>query len=179
MTAERSRDDTKQFDHLTVRAEVWPVAADEVGIWLLSGDDAWRSSFISTDGEPHSAVERLLDEGHASPELMHSTSWRMDGGSVILTYVAIVDCASPVRESWPEARPISAEVLAAVGKPLPTPPTGLPMPRYIDVLAHAIRHIRFLMDTDTEARSAMDERWQTYLKELSPTLTGMYERDIG
>ena len=27
---------------MTVTVEVWPVSADEAGIWLVSGGDAWR-----------------------------------------------------------------------------------------------------------------------------------------
>ena len=30
------------MEPMTTRVEVWPVAADELGIWLISGDDAWR-----------------------------------------------------------------------------------------------------------------------------------------
>ena len=30
-------------ERMSVRAEVWGLSADEAGIWLVSGADAWRS----------------------------------------------------------------------------------------------------------------------------------------
>lgn len=166
-----------QFEPLKVRVEIWPVAADEVGIWLLSGIYAWRSLPIRADTNPHRAVEDILHEQEAAPQLLHSTSWRMDEDALMVTYIAVIECQSPVRQGWPEAKPVSDDMLQAVGKPSPTEPTESPVPREIDVLAHAIRHLRFLLDTDAEARQGLGEDWRSRLKELSPTLTGMYERE--
>jgi hypothetical protein len=42
----------------------------------------------------------------------------------------------------------------------------LPTPRYIDVLMRGIRHLRFLLDTDSESAAAFDEHWQRYLRAL-------------
>ena len=93
----------------------------------------------------------------------------------MLTYVAIVEYAELVRDEWPDAAPVKTEVLEVVGKPLPHGPTEVPTPRYIDVLAHGLRHLRFLLDTDSESRSAIDNTWRSHLTTFEPALSGMYE----
>lgn len=182
------------YERLGVQVEVWPVAADRIGIWLVSGTDAWRSEDIRQDTEPHRAVEDVLAENKAfTPEmaaalrevdrfpggsvvrLVHSPSWRVDGESVVLTYLAIIECSSLVRHEWPEAIPVSTEALDAVGKPVVHEPTGPPTPRHIDVLAHGLRHLRFLLETDSQSRGAMDATWRAHLAEYEPSLSGMYE----
>ena len=68
------------MEPMTTRVEVWPVAADELGIWLISGDDAWRPDLpVMADNEPHFDVELELASHHAkdSTTLLHSTSWRV------------------------------------------------------------------------------------------------------
>jgi len=163
-------------EHMGLSVEVWPVAADEVGIWLLSGDDAWRSPRIPADSEPHFEVELLL-AGHEmpTPALLHSTSWRPDGPNVVLTYVAVIPVVEVARAQWPSARPVTAGLLPAVGNPPPHGPADVPVPRYIDVLFHGLRHLRFLTDTDASARTVLTGHWATWLDEMQPALAGMYE----
>ena len=164
---------------MSVRVEVWPVAADEIGLWLLSGEDAWRSGPVMADDEPHSEVEYTLSK-HAAKDhtvLLHSTSWRVDGPHVVLTYMAVIDCPGLVRDDWPSALPISLDLADAVGKPLPYAPTEPPTPRYVDVLLHGLRHLRFLIETDTDNGAALGRHWDRHLAALSPALATMYERE--
>ena len=177
---------------LAVRVEVWPVAADRFGIWLVSPEgDAWRSDLLRADNEPHRAVQQVLrehpEQRHAaggaadSVRLLHSPSWRMDRDAVVLTYVAVLGGHGSheyVRDVWPDARPISHELTDAVGKPFPHGPIEPPTPRYIDVLLHGIRHLRFLLDTDDSARAELDDYWQLHLYNLHPALAGMYRIPI-
>ncbi len=158
-----------------VVVEVWPVAADKLGIWLVSGADAWRSPRVPSDSEPHFEVETLLLE-HAMPDatLLHSTSWRPDGPTVVLTYVAVIPVAEPVRVRWAAALPVSEQLLPAVGNPPPHGAAEIPVPRYIDVLHHGLRHMRFLLDTDASAREALTGHWAEHLEQLTPVLAGMY-----
>lgn len=164
------------MEKMGCRVEVWPVAADEHGIWLVSGGDAWRSSAIPADGEPHFEVE-LLIAGHdvELPSLLHSTSWRPDGSAIVLTYVAVLPCDGLVLSRWPGARPISADLLPIVGKPPAHGPAEVPVPRYVDVLHHGLRHMTYLMQTDASARSALVGYWARHLAQLEPALAGMYE----
>lgn len=167
-------------EHMGVRLEVWPVAADRAGIWLLAGD-AWRSDRLDADARPHGEVELLAYRN--APDLpiavYHSTSWRYDDPGVILTYIAVASVGDHVQDYVPMARPVTLDLLATVGKPWPHRADEEPIPRYVDVLVHAIRHLRFLLDTDTETADALGPRWRRQLAEVRPALAGLYtERRI-
>jgi hypothetical protein len=165
------------LEQMAIWTEVWPVAADKLGLWLVSGNDAWRSNLpIMADSEPHAEVENLITNHTIldNVALIHSTSWRVDGPSFILTYMAVVQCPDLVRGMWPNAMPISLDLAKAVGKPFPHAAAESPTPRYIDVLMHGLRHLRFLLNTDTDNASALDNYWQQHLSELQPALASMY-----
>lgn len=122
------------LEPMTVRVEVWPVAADETGLWLVSGDDALRSAAVPADSEPHAEVEITLARSGLMDHvtLLHSTSWRVDGPAILLTYVAVVATDDFVRGIWPGARPITVDLADAVGKPPTHAASEPPTPRYID-----------------------------------------------
>lgn len=157
--------------------EVWPVAADPARIWLLSGNGPWYSSLpVGSDSEPHAEVQDTLWANGAldRPLLLHSTSWRVDGQRLLLTYIAVIDVHGLVLDAWPDAQPVSLDLAEAVGGALPCHPANPPTPRHIDVLLHGIRHLRFLLDTDSANAAALNEHWRTHLKRLSPALARMY-----
>jgi hypothetical protein len=165
-------------EHMGAVVEVWPVAADEIGIWLASGGDAWRSPRIPADSEPHFEVESLLlAQGMGDVTLLHSTSWRADGPTIVLTYIAVLPVDGLVRERWAGALPVSEDLLPTVGNPPPHGASEIPIPRYVDVLHHGLRHLRFLLDTDATARDALTGHWVQHLTRLSPVLAGMYEAE--
>jgi len=194
-----TRTDDADTGRLGVQVEVWPLAADRYGIWLVSPEgDAWRSDLLAADTEPHRAVQEVLrgHDGHPAAaagaldavRLVHSTSWRTDraGGdnAVVLTYVAVLGGHGLVggggdmefvRDVWSDARPLTLEVSDAVGKPHNRSPIEPPTPRYIDVLMHGVRHLRFLLDTDAQATAALDDHWRDHLRNLEPALAGMYQ----
>ena len=89
--------------------EVWPLAADENGIWLLSGGDAWRTGPIPADSEPLFEVKLLVSEydSRMKLDLIHSTSWRVDGPAVILTWIGIARADGLVIDQWPHALPVT------------------------------------------------------------------------
>jgi hypothetical protein len=166
---------------MTVRVEVWPVVADEVGLWLVSGGDAWRSDAVMADSEPHAEVELLLWENGASGkvELIHSTSWRADGPSTVLTYMVIFNNEGLARDDWPAALPIGLDLATVVGRPPTHAAVDAPAPRYIDVLLHGVRHLRFLLDHDATNAAAMNELWRRHLSVLQPALSTMYDQKHG
>ncbi len=161
-----------------VVVEVWPLAADQHGVWLLSGAEPWRSAPIAADSEPHFELEMTLAErGVHTPTLLHSTSWRPEGPHIVLTYVAVLDLPGLARTSWTGALPVSEELLPTVGNPPPHGAAEVPVPRHVDVLHHALRHLRFLLDTDTSARQALAGYWPAHLDRMAPALAGMYETE--
>lgn len=157
--------------------EVWPLAADAARIWLLSGSEPWYSSLpvMSDEDENAEAHDMLWANGALDPPLLlHSTSWRPDDQRLLLTYVAVIGVRGLVLAAWPSAQPVSLELAKAVGKPVPYHPAEAPTPRYIDVLLHAIRHLRFLLDADAGTAAALDQHWRAHLNHLAPALAGMY-----
>jgi hypothetical protein len=141
--------------------------------------DAWRSGPVMADDEPHSEVEYALSQHDAADhaELLHSTSWPVDGPRLVLTYIAVMHIPALARDAWPDAQLVSLDLANAVGKPLPYTPTEPPTPRYIDVLFHALRHLRFLLDNDATSAAALDQHWKRYLAELRPSLATMYDQN--
>jgi hypothetical protein len=165
------------MEPMTVQAEVWPVAADRTGLWLISGDDAWRSDAVMADGDVHFEVEMLLHEheiGDADIAAIHSTSWRPDGPAVVLTYMAVIRPRGAVRERWPHALPVTADLAEAAGKPPTHAATDPPVPRYLDVLLHGLRHLHHLMLNDRTNADAMGDLWRQHLVPFEPALAGMY-----
>lgn len=160
---------------MNVRVEVWPVAADAAGVWLLDVD-AWRSPNVPADDEPHSEVERFLAASGMTPQVVHSTSWRVDGPAVFVTYLVVVDIGDDlVLDEWPDAQPVAAALAAEVGRPWQHAATDPPVPRYIDALLHALRHLRFLLDNDSAVAAALDGHWRRHLEPLEPALAAMYK----
>ncbi|TDC96024.1 hypothetical protein [Actinomadura sp. 7K507] len=166
------------MENMPVRVEIWPVAADRVGMWLLSGEDAWRSGNVRSDSEPHTEVEFILGDHDAVDKaaLLHSTSWRVDGPALLVTYMAVIGVTGLIRDRWPNALPVSLDLATAVGKPPTHSPLDPPAPRHIDVLIHGLRHLRFLLETDATNAAALDENWRRHLSGLAPALAGMYDQ---
>jgi len=182
------------IDHMGVTVEVWPVAADQTGIWLLSGSDAWRDEQrLQADTTVHAEVELLLHaNGVDLADLrglrdisnlvaLHSTSWRQAPGNVQMTYLAIVECDGLVRETWPEAMPITELLPDAVGRPAAHGAAEQPDPRRVDVLLHALRdllwgleHLRFLSEEDAAVAAALSDDWRRALEPFRPALSNMY-----
>jgi len=167
------------MEPMTVRVEVWPVAADDVGIWLVGGGDAWRNTLpVMADSEPHAEVELLLSQHSARDSVtwLHSTSWRPEGTSVMLTYLAALRTSGPVRVEWPDALPVSPDLLSAVGKPFPHAADAPPVPRHIDVLLHGLGHMATLTapGRDATTAAALTGHWTQHLTAFEPTVAGMY-----
>lgn len=166
------------MEHMGCVVEVWPVAADAAGLWLLT-PEAWESGRVAADDEPHSEVNFLLAE-HAVDTVtrfVHSTSWRVDGPAVVLTYVAAVAIgdALDVKDRFPNALPIGGFLLESAGQAEPGPATSAPAPRHLDVLMHAVRHLAFLLDYDDTAGRVLDGLgFAGHLRALGPALAGMY-----
>jgi hypothetical protein len=180
---------------MTVTVEVWPLAADEAGIWLLSNGDAWRFGPVEATSDVHYEVELLLfhhgiDPGDAvfislpadtpRTDVIHSTSWRPDGPTIVLTYMAVVKAEGYVRERWPAAMSVTAALAAAVGKAPPHGAAEVPVPRVVDVLLHGVRHLKFLTgpEGDAETTAALDVNWRRHLAPLRPALAEMFSERL-
>lgn len=165
------------LEPMTVRVEVWPVAADEAGLWLVSGGTPWLSDAVMADGDVHFEVEMLLREHGIDPDgtaVIHSTSWRPEGPAVVLTYMAAIVAEGFALDAWPDAKPVAPELLDARGGPPTHGATEAPIPRHLDVLFHGLRHLRHLQMFDATNAAAMGELWREHLESFEPALAGMY-----
>ncbi|GAA1405448.1 hypothetical protein GCM10009662_35690 [Catellatospora coxensis] len=97
--------------------------------------------------------------------LLHSTSWRAEQATVVLTYVALPDMQPA------SARPVQLDAVTYGGHPL------APSPATVDldaVAAHACRHLAMLADTDRVVATAallLPELWEP-LRKLAPVPAG-------
>jgi len=164
-------------ENMPVTVEIWPVAADELGIWLVSGGDAWRTAPVPSDSGPHFEAQLELF-GHGisrhAVTLMHSTSWRADGPRLILTYMVVIRADDLVRGMWRDALPVTAQAAEMVGPARVHAAAAAPEPSYWHVLMHGLRHLKFLTETDDTAQAALGEVWARHLAPFAPALAGMY-----
>lgn len=164
-----------------VRLEVWPLAADRhTGIWLLSGAEPLLSGNVPADAENHAEVQLMLAKLDVDPVMIHTTSCRDAPPAQITSYVAIAKLAPDelVLDRWRGAKPVDVhELLDAVGKPWPHEPADPPLPRDLDVLLHALRHLEFLRRHDSGAARVLVEPWADHLAPLEPALAMLYRED--
>ena len=183
-------------ENMTVTVEVWPVAADDAGIWLLSGaEGAWRFGPVSADGDVHWEAQRLLFRHRINPDselftaipadwpavsVIHWTSCRPDGPTIVHTIMAVVSVPGFVLETWPHAAPVTSALPEAIGKAPPHGAADAPVPRVADVLLHGIRHLRWLAtdEGDAETAAALDANWLRHLAPLRPALATMFSERL-
>jgi len=167
------------IERKSVRVEVWPLAADAHGIWLCSGDRPWLTDPVDSDLAVHDVVAgevwRRSPPEHPGPTLLHSTSWRDGDDGLTVTYVAVMPTVSRyVADVWRRAKPVSDLLIDVVGAPEPHGAADVPVPRDVDVLHHAVRHMTFLADTNSEAAAVLVGPWRDALGVFTPALAGMY-----
>lgn len=183
-------------ENMTVTAEVWPVAADDAGIWLLSGADGpWRHGPVGADSDVHWEAQQLLFGHRINPDsdlfisiapdwpavsVIHWTSCRPDGPTIVHTIMAVVSVPGFVLETWPDAAPVTSALLAAVGKAPPHGAADVPVPRVVDVLLHGLRHLKFLAgpEGDAETAAALDGNMLRHLAPLRPALAQMFSERL-
>lgn len=173
---------------MIVEAEVWPVAADKVGIWLLEPTGAWPCEPVTDDREPHddARLELIRKQTWAETRLLHSTSWRVecdeetDRNYLRVTYLAVIDYPGLVRERWPDAIPVTTAAADQELRRVPTHgPTEAPAVRHFDVLFHAVRHLRFLLVNDATVAAALPPHWGEHLATFEPAIAVMYSEVHG
>lgn len=173
--------------------EVWPVAADESGLWLLSDGSLLAPTPVGADGDPFADVGLVLDQiGYPARGLddadrpgvltVHSTSWRMSGPAVILTFIAALEPMNRVTyvaDMDVVSHPVALRLFDRVGRPATHGPGRAPQVRDIDVLMHGLRHFAFLVQHDATEAEALGPVWAQWLAQWQPTLAGMYSEVHG
>jgi hypothetical protein len=147
--------------NMTVWTEVWPVTVDEFGLWLVSGEDALRSDGpVMSDTGPRGQVRTELlprldvpaaDLPRVLLALASTADTRIEERGLIITFVAFLRSDGPVRDRWPNARPITADSPA--------------------LLLDTLRQVRDLGDAELdqdgiERPVVLDESWRPHLYAL-------------
>jgi hypothetical protein len=139
------------------------LSADKYGVRFRM-----RSGRLRSGAHPDEVARRLAGRQPGGPAgLLHSTSWRVEHGSIVLTYAALPD---PVPD-W--AIPVVSDGRAPVSEdPLAPCPAGV---RPVDVAAHACRHLAYLRRTDhlvASCAEAAPELWD-HLDRFTPAVAGL------
>ena len=105
-------------------------------------------------------VRRLSTDLFGTPTLVHSTSWRRDRGTVLLSFVVVIgDEQSPQFESVPIERAVLARGTATVA------PSGV---RAAQVIEHGLRHLSWLAKDDRAVSDALSPGWRELLTAYVP-----------
>jgi hypothetical protein len=113
------------------------------------------------DQQPGEIVLTAARRYDLDPLLVHSTSWRLDGSRVVLTYVVAVRTPDVVNENLVD-EPVARADLARGDAMGPPPQIGV-----AQVLEHAFRHLAWLVKDDAAVRDAVPE-WRPFLEGYEP-----------
>lgn len=135
-----------------------------------------REAPVEDGLDPDDVVWALLEPRHGIPgpaaSVVHSTSWRWEEGSiVILTYVA---CARGLELPLEPVRHLAREAVTFCGAhPLRPRPERI---REEDVLAHAIRHMGFLVHAPSSrsVADALSPEAREFFRAVGPGLAGRF-----
>lgn len=123
------------------------------------GPAAWYVE-IGADDDPMDVVRRLSTDLFGAPALVHSTSWRRDRGTVLLSFVVVIrDDQAAQYESVPIARAVLARGTATGA------PSGV---RAEQVIEHGLRHLSWLAKDDPSVNEALTPAWRRLLAGYVP-----------
>jgi hypothetical protein len=113
------------------------------------------------DQQPGDIVAHAARRYGLAPLLVHSTSWRLEDGRVVLTYVVAVERPREVNENLADEA-VSRADLARGDAMGPPPEIGVSQ-----VLEHAFRHLSWLVKDDEAVRAALPD-WVAFLDTYEP-----------
>lgn len=123
------------------------------------GPDPWYIE-VGAGDDPVEVVRRLSTNLMGEPLLVHSTSWRRDRGSVILSFVVVNRDDQALELA---GTPVARAELARSGAT--HAPTAI---AYQQVLEHGLRHLAWLVRDDPEVQSVLSDEWKQALTGYVP-----------
>ncbi len=152
-----------------VRAEVFVVGMQD-GAIVLTGPDGPQAWHVQTHGQAHpmEEVRAVVERALPGVTLFHSTSWRWDRSSVVLTFVAVL--GGEVGD---------AMAAVQVGRAALARGAATRAPAVIDhgqVLEHALRHLAWLAQEDDVVAATLDDDWHAALAGHVPAPFEQLER---
>jgi hypothetical protein len=131
-------------------------------IWLKPIHASSLQIGLPRSAQPSQVVLEALAWYPLAPRVVHSTSWRYASGSVVLTYVAVVDPPVNLPPGSLEDVVIERTELAR-GSSL-APPDAISVAA---VLEHALRHLSWLIRDDPAIAAAL-ATWVEVLADYQP-----------
>lgn len=110
------------------------------------------------DEHPLDTVRRVAAAALGDLSLLHSTSWRHERDSVVLTFVAVV--ADRAGMDGTEVRRVDLARSGATKAPRTI--------AHAQVIEHALRHLSWLATTDDTVRATLDPGWHELLAPYTP-----------
>lgn len=148
------------MDQLACEALVLTLEADAIHHVHPQDAPAFRSAW---QGDLHPAevvVEAVATLGLA-PFLVHSTSWRVEDGVVVLSFVVLIEDPGPLPDGVIDEHVDRVEL--ARGHAL-GPPSDI---EAAHVLEHGLRHLAWLVGDDPSIGALLPE-WNAALQDYSP-----------
>jgi hypothetical protein len=146
-----------------VELEILPLLLSGSGPALLHprGKPSWLIPCAAAP-HPNQQVATALETLGKRPRVIHSTSWRFEGGRLTLTYVALLEREGKLPAGF-EARSVKGPAIArgTALKPPPRIPIGA-------VLGHALRHLAWLARDDEAVRRGLPPGWEAALRPFRP-----------
>jgi hypothetical protein len=145
-----------------------PVQAEVFVVWLNGdrieltgpcGPAPWLMELGEVE-HPVEVVDRIVRDVVGDPLLIHSTSWRRDRGSVILSFVVVIE---PDR--------VGEMASAAIGRVDLARSATTAAPRAIaheQVVEHGLRHLAWLAADDPVVRAELPAAWRSVLAAYTP-----------
>lgn len=126
----------------------------------LAGPCAAAPWLVEIDGDPSETVSMMTRRNLGEPLVTHSTSWRQDRNSVVLTFVAVVP---PESVTGLDSVAVGRADLARGGA------TAAP-PRIesAQVIEHALRHLAWLVRDDDVVAQQLGHEWTEALDGYIP-----------
>jgi hypothetical protein len=146
---------------------------DDDGIRHISarGGQTVRAQW-DPDLDPHEAIVDAVAGLGLTPIMVHSTSWRVVGHSVLLTFLVIVE--SPGRVPATHEVELVARAELARGRAT-GPPTEVQLSQVVE---HGLRHLAWLVREDRAIDRALED-WSLALREYDPEPFRAFGREPG
>jgi CRP-like cAMP-binding protein len=143
--------------------EILPVFLRDGAIWGLRAPGEMTLRVAATGGgHPGDEVVKALRDYGIEVLLVHSTSWRQEHGSLVITYLAVIQ-PSPGAPHELAVVPVRRSELARGSA------TGPPPSIETDhVVEHALRHLSWLSRDDPVVRHELDDAWREALAPYEP-----------
>jgi hypothetical protein len=123
------------------------------------GPEPWYLE-VGQDEDPVEVVKRLSTNLLGPPLLVHSTSWRRARGSVILSFVVVID-----RDQASEFRGVAIERAELARSAATEAPRSIAA---VQVIEHGLRHLSWLSRDDVVVQSVLDDEWKKVLAGYLP-----------